>query len=152
MKQILPAIDYLVNIHDKFQDLPFIYLITPTYYRETQLADLTSLRNTLLLVPNMLWIVIEDSENKTTRLTVFLNTFKINHVQLNSLTPLYNSSGVKDKRIRGVVQRNCALRWLRDNRNFLKPGVIYFADDDNRYDLRVFEEVCGLFEKFIVYL
>jgi hypothetical protein len=137
-----PTIQYLVNFYEKFlDDIPTIYVITPTYYRETQLADMTSLRNTLLLVPNVVWIVIEDSKNITERITEFLHTFKIAYVQLNSYTPMYNTSGVKDKRIRGVVQRNCALRWLKDNRKDLRPGVIYFADDDNRYDLRVFEEV-----------
>lgn len=44
---------------------------------------------------------------------------------------------------RGVLQRNAGLTWLR---NYLETsqqdrGVLYFADDDNTYDLRIFEEV-----------
>ena len=43
---------------------------------------------------------------------------------------------------RGVEQRNIALDWLRKNveANETK-GVVYFADDDNTYDIRIFEEV-----------
>jgi len=39
---------------------------------------------------------------------------------------------------RGVANRNAALGWLRNN---AKSGVLYFADDDNTYDIRLFEEV-----------
>lgn len=39
---------------------------------------------------------------------------------------------------RGVANRNAALDWVRSN---CKSGVVYFADDDNTYDIRLFEEV-----------
>lgn len=39
---------------------------------------------------------------------------------------------------RGVANRNAAVDWLRAN---VKSGVVYFADDDNTYDVRLFEEV-----------
>jgi len=50
---------------------------------------------------------------------------------------------------RGVLQRNAGLAWLR---NYLDTsrradGVLYFADDDNTYDLRIFDEV-GVFVAF----
>lgn len=47
---------------------------------------------------------------------------------------------------RGVEQRNEGLRWLREDRR-VQPGgdsqlgVVYFADDDNTYSLKIFEEV-----------
>ena len=46
-------------------------------------------------------------------------------------------------RLRGVDQRNAGLEWLRNNchRLFNCSGVVYFGDDDNKYDLRVFKEV-----------
>lgn len=40
---------------------------------------------------------------------------------------------------RGVSNRNAALDWIRQNS---RSGVVYFADDDNSYDVRIFEEVC----------
>jgi galactosylgalactosylxylosylprotein 3-beta-glucuronosyltransferase 3 len=44
---------------------------------------------------------------------------------------------------RGVEQRNAGLAWLRDafDKGQLDAGVVYFADDDNTYDTRLFEEV-----------
>ena len=43
---------------------------------------------------------------------------------------------------RGVSNRNAALQWVRQNR---KSGVLYFADDDNTYDIQLFEEVIDSF-------
>ena len=46
---------------------------------------------------------------------------------------------------RGVAGRNLALQWIIKNRlaggSGGKEGVLYFADDDNTYDLRLFEQV-----------
>ena len=39
---------------------------------------------------------------------------------------------------RGVSNRNRGLEWLRANAT---DGVFYFADDDNTYDLTIFEQV-----------
>lgn len=39
---------------------------------------------------------------------------------------------------KGVPNRRAALAWIRKN---AKTGVVYFADDDNTYDYRLFEEV-----------
>jgi len=49
---------------------------------------------------------------------------------------------------RGVEQRNLALDWLRNAaaagtlpQQKTGGGVVYFGDDDNTYDLEIFEEV-----------
>lgn len=39
---------------------------------------------------------------------------------------------------RGVSNRNLGLEWLRSNAD---DGVFYFADDDNTYDLELFEQM-----------
>lgn len=39
---------------------------------------------------------------------------------------------------RGVSNRNRGLQWLRANAT---EGVFYFADDDNTYDIALFNEV-----------
>lgn len=40
------------------------------------------------------------------------------------------------------MQRNAGLKWLRKNSsNANRNGVVYFADDDNAYDLKLFEEI-----------
>lgn len=46
-----------------------------------------------------------------------------------------NRKGAKP---RGVSNRNRGLEWLRANAT---TGVFYFADDDNTYDLQIFDEV-----------
>ena len=40
---------------------------------------------------------------------------------------------------RGNAGRNRALDWIKQNAS--KAGVFYFADDDNSYDIRLFDEV-----------
>lgn len=37
--------------------------------------------------------------------------------------------------------RNLGIDWIRENAN---NGVVYFADDDNTYDLALFDEVTYL--------
>lgn len=43
-------------------------------------------------------------------------------------------------KVRGCSQRNKALSWIKHNTS-LHSGVIYFADDDNSYDIRLFSEI-----------
>jgi hypothetical protein len=43
----------------------------------------------------------------------------------------------KGAKPRGVSNRNRGLEWLRAN---AMSGVFYFADDDNTYDIQLFEE------------
>lgn len=43
---------------------------------------------------------------------------------------------------RGIINRNLGLQWIRENAN---DGVVYFADDDNTYDIRLFDEVSTFF-------
>ena len=39
---------------------------------------------------------------------------------------------------KGVSNRNAAMDWLLSNAN--EEGVMYFADDDNTYDVNLFKE------------
>lgn len=40
---------------------------------------------------------------------------------------------------RGVANRRAALQWLHQHN--LTKGILYFGDDDNTYDLRLFSEI-----------
>ncbi|RZF40394.1 hypothetical protein LSTR_LSTR017256 [Laodelphax striatellus] len=55
-----------------FQFLPPLYIITPTYRRPEQVPELTRLAQTLMHVPNLHWLVIEDAHNQTTQVTELL--------------------------------------------------------------------------------
>nr|XP_027200182.1 galactosylgalactosylxylosylprotein 3-beta-glucuronosyltransferase sqv-8-like [Dermatophagoides pteronyssinus] len=131
-----------------------IYFITPTYSRPVQQAELTRLSHTLLLVPNLHWILVEDSDQKTSFITEFLQQIlrmkiykNFRYTHLNVETPKsFRTNNQLDPnwlKPRGVWQRNEALRWLRENLTdiVIEKGIVYFGDDDNTYDLRLFEEI-----------
>lgn len=45
---------------------------------------------------------------------------------------------IRGAKPKGVANRNLGLKWIRQN---AIDGVVYFADDDNTYDVRLFNEV-----------
>ena len=136
-------IDNVTSNDDK--DMKTIFIITPTYHRTTQKIDLNSMCQTLMLVPKVVWIIIEDAKKPTDIVTKLIKRCKVKTVHLVVPTsPLYKvKKGDSPKsKARGVEQRNAGLNWLRknyspDNCN----GVFYFGDDDNKYDLRLFKDV-----------
>ena len=54
-----------VNINSVVEHFPPIFVITPTYARAVQQAELVRLSNVFITVPNLHWIVVEDSLSKT---------------------------------------------------------------------------------------
>ncbi|XP_054169215.1 galactosylgalactosylxylosylprotein 3-beta-glucuronosyltransferase 3-like [Oppia nitens] len=129
--------------------VPTIYVITPTYDRLVQKAELIRLSNTLLLVDNIHWIVVEDSPFKTQRVTKFLEDIEkyghLKYTHLNVVTPTQFQMKKTDPnwlKPRGVLQRNAGIDWIRENvKSIDGRGVVYFADDDNTYDLKLFSEM-----------
>ena len=127
--------------------LPTIFAVTPTYARHTQRVDLTSLCHTLMHVPNLVWLVVEDSVNKTKVVTNLLekcNSVVIVHMNVKVPSPAPSPTKKSWMYARGVAQRNAGLGWIR--KQCAKPnldckGVVYFMDDDNKYDLQLFKEV-----------
>ena len=135
-----------LSYYDK-NEMPTIYLITPTYARLTQKADLTRLSQTLLHVPGLHWILVEDSKQKTDLVSRFLANCGVSNTHLAVRTPRELITKEGDPRwlkARGVEQRNLGLRWIRENFEMNPNGVVYFADDDNTYDLKLFEQVNDL--------
>lgn len=118
--------------------LPTIYGITPTYARLAQKADLTRLSQTLMLVKNFHWIIIEDSVTKTKLVENFLKESTLKYTHLNVKT-----AKAKHSTASGVEQRNIALDWLRSHLQNAedKRGIVYFMDDDNTYSLKIFDEM-----------
>ena len=120
-----------------------VYAITPTYARATQRVDLISLCHTLMHVPNITWIVVEDSVNKTQAVRDVLTKQckSVTSVHLATRSPKPLAKG------RGINQRNAGLSWIRQKCGSQTAtekkcrGVVYLMDDDNKYDLRLFHEV-----------
>ncbi|KAI2560455.1 B3GAT3 isoform 6, partial [Pan troglodytes] len=126
--------------------LPTIYVVTPTYARLVQKAELVRLSQTLSLVPRLHWLLVEDAEGPTPLVSGLLAASGLLFTHLVVLTP-------KAQRLRegepgwvhprGVEQRNKALDWLRGRGGAVggekdppppgTQGVVYFADDDNTY-------------------
>ena len=128
----------------KVDHFPPLYVITPTYARPVQRAELTRLAQVFVMVPNLHWIVVEDAAEKTELVAKFLAESGIQHSHLHIATPSDMKIKPKDphwSKPRGVYQRNLALQWLRDNFRVGDPGVVYFADDDNTYSVQLFGEI-----------
>lgn len=124
--------------------MPTIYLITPTYTRYTQQADLIRMSNTLKLIANLHWILVEDSEIKTDLVASLLVESELPYTHLNIKTQRDLQLGKNDprwKKHRGVDQRNFAISWIRNNIDSKTKGVVYFADDDNTYHQKLFDEM-----------
>lgn len=116
--------------------LPPLYIITPTYRRPEQLAEITRLGYTLKHVQNLFWLIVEDADSRTESVTRLLRQIDVPFIHLTAPMPAkYRKLKVKP---RGVSNRNRGLQWIRANAT---EGVLYFADDDNTYNLEIFEQM-----------
>ncbi|KAE8752765.1 hypothetical protein FOCC_FOCC000503 [Frankliniella occidentalis] len=115
---------------------PMIYFITPSYPRREQVAELTRLGQTLMHVPNLHWIVADDNRLCNAMVMELLKKFGIPFTHISSPMPeMYRKASTVP---RGVANRRAALHWIQAN---VKQGVLYFGDDDNTFDLRLFNEI-----------
>ncbi|XP_078485291.1 galactosylgalactosylxylosylprotein 3-beta-glucuronosyltransferase sqv-8-like [Ciona intestinalis] len=109
-----------------------IYAVTCTYTRITQKADLTRLIQTLMHVPSLHWIVVEDSDKKTSLIKKLLENSGLKYTHLFAK----NTAAI----FKHIQTLNIALAWIRANVG-PNEGVVYFMDDDNSYDIKLFEEM-----------
>ena len=89
--------------------LPIIYIITPTYYRMLQPAELTRISQTFKNVPNLHFIVVEDANKPSKLVRDVLDRSKLRYTQLFAPTPKQHKLGKHDKnwlKPRGVLQVN----------------------------------------------
>lgn len=131
--------DSWLNLRHKLDETqPVLYIVTPTFHRREQFPELTRLSQTLLHVPNMIWLLIEDAMECSPILSNLLERCQIPYVHMVAPLPDIYLSALKKPR--GVSQRNAAIQWILTNSN-LPEGVLYFADDDNTFDLRLFKDI-----------
>ncbi|XP_068736740.1 galactosylgalactosylxylosylprotein 3-beta-glucuronosyltransferase 3-like [Montipora capricornis] len=124
---------------------PTVFVVTPTFKRYVQKAELTRISQAFKLVKKLHWIVVEDSVKKTDLVANFLHNSGLKYTHLNVRTSSFlrrHKNEIRRLKPRGVEQRNLAIEWIRKNINpHRTPGVVYFADDDNTYDNRIFDEM-----------
>ena len=150
------SIDFIVTDEDiqtslmsrGVQNTTLIYVITPTYHRTTQMADLVSLTQTFMHDQAIHWIVIEDAQNCSEQIRDLLLRSGILFSHLAAQLRRVEMLKMYSKRVnqcrpetvwKGYVQRNLALQNVVEH--LTTKGVVYFADDDNVYDLRLFHEL-----------
>ncbi|CAD5209759.1 unnamed protein product [Bursaphelenchus okinawaensis] len=110
-----------------------IILITPTYARPTRMPDMTRMAQTLMLVKNIHWVVIEDANKTSDAVERLLERSGIPYTYLFTTTVNLPK--------RGWYHRNMALDVVSTKyREYNECAVVYFADDDNTYDYRLFNE------------
>lgn len=104
-----------------------LLIITCTVRRPRRVYFIKECIKVFSRVPHMRWIVVEDG-----------------HTIDQEIARLLEQSGISCKYLHvysrdfGNSQKNLGLVYIRDNH--LK-GIVYIADDDNRYDVRLFEEI-----------
>ena len=83
----------------------------------------------------------------------FLKESGMSYIHLHASTPEHwkiQSSEPFWIKPKGINQRNKGLSWVRENCDkFGNRGVVYIADDDNSYSIRLFDEVISRFPWFM---
>jgi hypothetical protein len=119
-----------------------IYIITPTLPRIVQRPDLVRMIEYVRSAHKggpVTWVVVDDSDK-----TSFWNEKLFNASGLPDIIYTFQKTPTNIKRnSRGVLQRNKGLRVIYDSicsqkySNIMDYPIIYFADDDNTYDHRL---------------
>ncbi|KAL5474778.1 hypothetical protein EMCRGX_G026788 [Ephydatia muelleri] len=109
-----------------------IYLITSTRPHNTQKLDLTSLCQTLMHVPDLVWIVVEASTVKSKSVGKVLERCQVPSIHLN--VPEHSNL---------IEQRNAGLNFLTTEFCNVERchGVVCFGNEGTKYDLRLFSEI-----------
>lgn len=105
-----------------------IILVTATYKRPGRRAFLKKCIMVFKEVGNILWILVEDAEETDNEVDEILRHSGLEYVY-------FNYGRTQD---RGNSQKDLAFRYIKDHG--LK-GIVYSADDDNGYDIRLFDEI-----------
>lgn len=122
---------------EDWNDLPIIYFITSTYPWRERTPKLLKLGYTLQHVPRLHWIVTDLYPNCNQHLSAFLHKFHIPFTHLsNHLVDGFYEGKFEPQ---GFEEKEAGIQWLR-TRN-ITLGILYFGNDDNTYDLKLFQEI-----------
>uniref|UniRef100_A0A915PSU9 Galactosylgalactosylxylosylprotein 3-beta-glucuronosyltransferase n=1 Tax=Setaria digitata TaxID=48799 RepID=A0A915PSU9_9BILA len=109
-----------------------IIVITPTYLRLARLADMTRLSQTLMHINQLIWIVVEDAKHISLPVKQLLDRSRLQYYY-------FAIKRRPDMPARGWTGRDAGLKFVRERFASLgNNAVVFFADDDNTYDIRLF--------------
>ncbi|KAL9889262.1 galactosylgalactosylxylosylprotein 3-beta-glucuronosyltransferase S-like [Glossina fuscipes fuscipes] len=122
---------------EDWNDLPMIYFSTSTYPWADQMPKLLKLGYTLQHVPRLHWMVTDFNPTCNEYLSALLQKFHIPFTHLSNRLPdvFYNAKFEPQ----GFEDKEAGIKWLR-TRN-ITTGILYFGNDDNTYDLKLFQEI-----------
>lgn len=129
-----------------------LFFITPTHFEHTQMVDLTRVGqflqlSSLLYHHNIYWIVVEDSANGCSlRIRELLQRTSLPFAHLYCPSDVMRPEAKYGFRAnKGINQRNHALEYIEtvyyEKSSLPSDGVVYFADSDNAYDVRLVNEL-----------
>lgn len=106
-----------------------LILVTCTYNHTNRIAYIKHLiKNIISKLNNYIWILVEDGNSTNTELSELLHKSNINYKYL-----FYGPT-----RSGGNAQRNFALEYIVDSNI---DGIVYSVDDDNLYNIKLFNEI-----------
>ena len=105
-----------------------IIFVTPTYKNPKRVFFINECIKKFSNIKNLIWILCEDDNNIDIEINELLSMTCIRYKYL-SFGP------TKDK---GNEQRNFCYEYIVNNNI---NGIIYNADDDNEYDIKLFDEI-----------
>lgn len=132
--------DGTIRLHRQYykldESIPIVFVITPTFRRPLQMVDMVRLSQTLQLDKAIYWLVVEDQERPSARIRALLERTGLPFAHL-AVHQEQTSEGKKPNG-KGIYQRNRAIETVE---SLNTPGVVYFGDDDNAYDARLFSQM-----------
>ncbi|KAI5646959.1 glycosyltransferase family 43 domain-containing protein [Phthorimaea operculella] len=117
-------------------NLSTIYFVTTTHPRPEQIPKLIRYSHTLMHVPRLHWILVDENINCSGHVLRILKRSGLPFTLISSPQPESNNKVPFPRQ--EVPNRSAGVTWIRHH---VKEGILYFGDDDNTYDLEFFNEI-----------
>ncbi|XP_077560883.1 galactosylgalactosylxylosylprotein 3-beta-glucuronosyltransferase 2-like [Haemaphysalis longicornis] len=131
----LPPLRWSPQLQAK-NSVPTVYVVTPTYRHATQIPDLLRVAQSLMLTTEVFWVLVNLANRPSKTVARLLRECGVPHVLIHRRC---TRRCRRSKMDRFALARREALGWLQKAASL--PGVLYFADDDNTYHHRLFDEI-----------
>lgn len=105
-----------------------LIILTTTYHNEKRPEYIERCISVFCRVPEIYWILVEDGSSPDPQITQMIQKSKIPYCYLAK-------GPTCDK---GNSQKNFGLSYIHDHQ---LTGIVYLADDDNYWDIRLFQEI-----------